>query len=95
MLCKRIDGCCVYTVHLSSALNGSSEISRFKRRVVMEIRNGIIFDFYTGLTHVLVLCHYSGNDNNHADPRSVYHHTTMYETNPLSRASCKLQCAIS
>ena len=25
-------GCCVYTVHLSSTLNRSSEISRFKHR---------------------------------------------------------------
>ena len=37
---------------MSPALNGSSAIRRFKHSDVIEIRNGIIFDFYTGLPHV-------------------------------------------
>ena len=51
-LCKRSDSGCVYTAHLSSALNGSSEISRFKRADTIEIRNGITFVFYSGLPHI-------------------------------------------
>ena len=35
------------------ALNRSSEISRFKHSNAIEIRDGIIFDFYTGLPHIL------------------------------------------
>ena len=34
---------------MSPALNGSSAIRRFKGSDVIEIRNGITFDFYTGL----------------------------------------------
>ena len=41
-------------VCLSPALNGSSEIQRFEHSDVIEIRDGIIFDFYmyTGLPHL-------------------------------------------
>ena len=34
------------------ALNISSAIRRFKRSDAIEIHNGTIFDFYTGLPHV-------------------------------------------
>ena len=37
---------------VSSALNGSSAIRRFEGSDAIEIRNGITFDFYTGLPHL-------------------------------------------
>ena len=37
---------------MSPALNGSSEIRGFERRNAIEIRDGITFDFYTGLPQV-------------------------------------------
>ena len=43
---------CVIAACLSPTLNRSSEIRRFERSDAIEIRNGIIFDFYTGLTHI-------------------------------------------
>ena len=49
MLCKRIDSFCVYIALLSSVLNGSSEISHFKRRDAID---GIMFVFYSGLPHM-------------------------------------------
>ena len=54
MLCKYVDNCCVYTARLSSTLNGSSEISRFKRRDPIEIRDRIMFVFYSGLPHIVL-----------------------------------------
>ena len=33
-----------------------SEIQRFERNDAIEIRNGIIFDFYTGLSRMLFQC---------------------------------------
>ena len=42
----------VYTVRLSSARNGSSEISRFKHTDAIETRDGIMFIFYLGLPHM-------------------------------------------
>ena len=49
-----VDSCHMYTARLSPALNGSSEIRCFERSDVIEIHNGIIFDFYVGLPHVHV-----------------------------------------
>ena len=40
---------CLY----SPTLNGSSAIWHFKRGDAIEIRDGITFDFYTGLPHML------------------------------------------
>ena len=37
---------------MSPALNGSLAIQRFERSDAIEIRDGITFDFYTGLPHV-------------------------------------------
>ena len=37
---------------MSPALNGSSPIRRFEGSDAIEIRNGIIFDFYTELPHM-------------------------------------------
>ena len=47
-----VDSCHIYTAHLSPALNESSDIRHFERSDTIEIRNGIIFDFYTGLPHI-------------------------------------------
>ena len=37
---------------MSPALNGSSALERFERSNAIELRNGIMFDFYPGLPHV-------------------------------------------
>ena len=50
MLCKCGNYRRNYVLHLSPALNGSSEIRRID---TIEICNGIIFDFYTGLPHMI------------------------------------------
>ena len=36
------------------ALNGSSTLQRFERGNTVEIHNGIIFDFHTGLPHIVI-----------------------------------------
>ena len=51
-LCRFLRYSCIYKVHTSPALDGSSAIWRFKHSDVIEIRNGIILDFYTGLSHI-------------------------------------------
>ena len=45
----------IYKAHMSPALNGSSAIRRFEGSDAIEIRNGITFDFYTGLPHIHVV----------------------------------------
>ena len=42
---------------MSPGLNGSSVIRRFKHGNAIEIRNGITFDFYTGLPHMYMHTH--------------------------------------
>ena len=37
---------------MSPALNRSFALQRFERSNVVEIRNGIMFDFYPGLAHM-------------------------------------------
>ena len=44
-----------YTPRMSPTLNGSSEIQCFECSDAIEIRNGILLDFYTGLPHVFTL----------------------------------------
>ena len=44
-----VDSCCIYTVHLSLALNGSSQISHFEHSDAIETRGRITFVFYSGL----------------------------------------------
>ena len=44
----------VYTAHMSPALNGSSALQHFERSNAIEIRNGIMFDFYPGLPHIAI-----------------------------------------
>ena len=53
MLCKYGNYQRNHISHLSPTLNGSLEIRRFECSDAIEIRNGIIFDFYTGLPHLL------------------------------------------
>ena len=45
-----------YKARMSPALNGSSAIQRFERSNAIEICNGITFDFYTGLPHIINAC---------------------------------------
>ena len=45
----------VYTEHMSPALNGSSVLECFERSNAIEMRNGIMFDFYPGLPHIIKL----------------------------------------
>ena len=52
MLGKLIDTYHVNTVRMSFALNGSSALERFECGNAIEIRNGIMFDFYLGLSHM-------------------------------------------
>ena len=40
----------VYLARMSPALNGSSALEHFKHS---EIRNGIMYDFYPGLPHMI------------------------------------------
>ena len=42
-----------YTLCMSAILNKSSEIHRFKHSDVLEICDGIMFVFYSALSHVL------------------------------------------
>ena len=37
---------------MSPVLNGSSMLEHFEHSDATEIRNGIMFDFYTGLPHI-------------------------------------------
>ena len=39
----------IYTARMSPTLNGSSVLERFKCSSVIEIRNGVMFNFYPGL----------------------------------------------
>ena len=42
----------VFTARMSLALHTSSSLERFERGNAIEIRNGIMFDFYPGLPHI-------------------------------------------
>ena len=46
---------CIYAAHMNPAPNESSTLQYFERGDAIEIRNGIMFDFYPGLPHVLSL----------------------------------------
>ena len=51
----RVKISCISTARLSPALNGSSEIRSLECSDAIEIHNGIIFDFYTGLPHNIIV----------------------------------------
>ena len=50
---------CIYIVRMSPTLSGSSVLQRVKLGDALEICNGIIFDFYSGLPHVFLLLLFS------------------------------------
>ena len=52
MLRRFIRYSCIYEVRMSPTLNGSSVIQHFECSNVIEIRDGITFDFHTGLPHM-------------------------------------------
>ena len=52
MLRGHIRYLCIYIARMSPTLSGSSALQRVKLGDALEIRNGIIFDFYSGLSHV-------------------------------------------
>ena len=43
---------CIYEARMSPALNRSSVVWRFKHSNVTEIHDGMIFNFYMGLSHI-------------------------------------------
>ena len=45
---------CIYEARMSPALSGSSAIWRFEGNNAVEIRDGITFEFYTGLPHIIL-----------------------------------------
>ena len=55
MLRRLVSYSCSYEARMSPALNGSSAIRRFERSDAIDIRDGITFDFYTGLPHIQTL----------------------------------------
>ena len=46
---------CTYAAHMSPALKGSYVLQRFERGNAVKIRNDIMFDFYTELTHKIFI----------------------------------------
>ena len=48
MLCRYS---CIFVARMSPALNGSFALQRFECGNTVELRNGIMFDFYPGLPH--------------------------------------------
>ena len=40
---------------MSPTLNGSIALQRFEHANTVEIRDGIMFDFYPGLSHVIIV----------------------------------------
>ena len=51
-LSGRIRYSCVYIARMSPTISGSSALQYVKLGDALEIRNGIIFDFYSGLPHM-------------------------------------------
>ena len=52
MLGKLMNTYHVYTARMSPAFNGSSVLERFERSTVIEICNGIMSNFYPGLSQI-------------------------------------------
>ena len=52
MLHRLIRYSCTNAPHISPTLNRSSALQHFERSNVVEICNGMMFDFYTGLPHM-------------------------------------------
>ena len=60
---------------MSLALDGSFALQRFKCSNAVELRNGIMFDFYPGLPHMYVV-RYCGEIRRYC--MSVWEHFTSY-----------------
>ena len=54
-ICELIGYSCIYSARMSPALNECSVLQRFERSNAIEIRNWMMFNFYSGLPHVHVL----------------------------------------
>ena len=55
------DCSCIYEARMNPALNGSSAIRHFEHSNAIEMRDRIIFDFYTGLSHMYTCRHFEPN----------------------------------
>ena len=51
----RIRYSCIYIARMSPTLSGSSALQHVKLGDALEIRNGIIFNFYSGLPHMYII----------------------------------------
>ena len=54
-LCGCIRYSCIYIVCMNPTLSGSTALQRVKLGNALEIRNRIIFDFYSGLPHIQIV----------------------------------------
>ena len=77
---------------MSPALNGNSMLEHFERSNVSEIRNGIMFDFYPGLPHMVVglfgLTTYCKFQMNTFTPPTVFNITLLIVTCSLVVGIC-------
>ena len=55
-LCRLVRCLCISKEHMSSALNGSSAIGQSECSNVIEICNGIFFNFTTRPSHIYMFC---------------------------------------
>ena len=51
-LCRLIRYSCSLAVHMSPSLNGSFALQRFECGNMVQLCNGIMYDFYPGLPHI-------------------------------------------
>ena len=58
-LCKIMNTWNVYTVHMSPTPSGISALQRFECSNANEMTNGIMFDFYPGLPHMVLIVWFS------------------------------------
>ena len=55
VLCKLMNTWHIYPVHMGPTPNRSSALQRFECVNALEIRNGIMFNFYPGLPHIYTI----------------------------------------
>ena len=53
MLCRLIWYSYILAVHMSPTVNRSCALQCFERSSAVKLRNGIMFDFYPGLPHIV------------------------------------------
>ena len=74
-----IEGCMnTYEVHMSPALNGSSAIRQFEGSNAVQIRDGITFNFYTGLPHMYLFVVLSNVSFNQCNSMHASHKISLY-----------------